>query len=340
MAYSPRYRVQVYDFLDTTTYGIGNLVFELENAKNLGYSEYANDVGESFFTVNQDDPKVGSTLADLLRKGGHVKIWRDTDLMFGGWLGESDESEQDVVLYAYGYASGFYQLHTGWDTTWTGQTVLTIVTDGWNQAHTGLTDSKMGWMTTGTLENPVTTSGGGTGIVLPFYRADYKRLLFLFQEMAAFSISDTTNTVLFEVTPSGTFNFWKNRGSATTLARWAWGNGDLIGYHRSRVPVDRRNTLYVVGSSPKDAVLRQTIENTTDRDTMGRSEEALYLSWVRDSTELTRVGNLRLARAMREDSDLTLTFGANRLIPARATGTGYRITDTVPVYIKIGRAHV
>lgn len=333
------YRVLLFPFADTSTYGIGGLSVEIENAKNLGWSEYANDVGEAFFTINQDDPKADSTLRTLIVNGAHIQIVRGSDVVFGGWIGETDESETDVIIYAYGYVSGLYTLHTDWGTEWTSKTVSQIVTDSWTRAKTTLSDSRVSWMTTGTIENPVTTSGGGTGITLPFYRADYKRILFLMQEMAAFAISDTTNRVLFEITPSGTFNFWKNRGTDTDL-RWEWGSDKLLGYRRNRIPADWRNTIYAVGSSPRDIVLRKTVQNTSDRDAKGRLEEAIYLSWVRDEDELDRVAKLRLQRAMRDDSDLVLTFGAGKITPFRATGAGYKLTDTAKIKINNGVTNI
>lgn len=334
------YRVLLFPFADLTNYGIGNLSVEIQNAKNLGWSEYANDVGEAFFTINQDDSKANSTLRTLIDGGGHIKILRNGDVVFGGWIGETDESETDAIIYAYGYVSGLYTLHTAWATEWTDKKVSEIVTDGWTRAHTTLADSRMKWMTTGTIESPPTTSGGSTDLTIPFYRADLKRLLFLMQEMAAFSISDTTNRVLFEITPDGTFNFWKDRGADVPSMRVEWGSDKLVGYRRNRVISDRRNTIYAVGSSPRESVLRKTAESSSDQNTFGRAEEAIYLSWVRDEDELERIAKLRLQRAMRDDSDLTLTFAAGKLTPARATGAAYRLTDTVKVRINNGITNI
>jgi hypothetical protein len=337
---SAEYRVQLFTLADSTTYGVGSLVAEFERMKNLGYSEYANEVGEAFFTIYQDDPKIRPSVRAAIRDGGHVKILRNNQVVWSGALGATDENETDAVIYAYGYASELYKLHTDWGSEWTGQKVQQIVTDAWNRARTGLSDSRVGWMSTGTIESPVTTSGGSTEIVLPFYRADYKRILFLIQEMAAFSISDTTNRVLFEITPDGTFNFWKNRGSDLTTLRFEWGQRGLVGFRRYRVPTDRRNVIHAVGSSPRDIVLRTTVEDATDRGSKGRLEEALYFSWVRDASELDRVARLRLERAKREDSDMSLTFAANAITPSRATGSLYRLTDTVPIKVVHGLTNV
>lgn len=333
---APKYRLQFFGFDGTSDFGRGDLVAEFELAKNFGYSEYANDIGEAFATINQDDPKITSAVRHVIRDSAHMCFLRDSEEVWAGWAGETDENETDAIIYGYGYASGFYKLHTDWGTEWTSKQVDAIVNDAWTRANSTLSNSRMGWMTKGTVEAPVTTSGGSTAITLPFYRADYKRILFLLQEMAAFAISDTTNTVLFEVTPAGVFNFWKNRGRANTDLRVEWGDDKLIGFSRARLPVNRRNTIYAVGSSPRDITLRKTVDDSTDRTNKGRLEEALYFSWVRDATELERVAKLRLARAERDDSDLTLTFGANKIIPMRATGALHRMTDSIHVRIDRG----
>ena len=63
-----------------------------------------------------------------------------------------------------------------------------MVSDQWIQAKTTLTNSNLAWVTTGTIQAPVTTSGGGTAIVLPSYKLFQKRILFVFREMSAIGI--------------------------------------------------------------------------------------------------------------------------------------------------------
>lgn len=318
-----------------TGFAPGSTLAELDLAKNLGWSEYLNQVGEAFFTMTQGDRKMLDFYSRILEPL-HLEIYRDGTQVFGGWLGETDENETDVIFHAYSYVSSLFWLHTDWDIEWSGAQINTIVSDCWTRATT-LTDSMLAWSGSrpGTIEAPVTTSGGSTAIVLPKYSANHKRLLFVMQELAAMAASDTTNRVIFEMTPGGTFNFWKNRGSTLAGTRWQYG-GAVVGYRRLRAPMDRRNVLLGVGSSPHDIVLRRTDENTSDRSTNGRREEALYYSWVRDATELERVNKLRLTRGLRDDNQLALSFMPGRVIPARAAGADYQLGDYVPVLIENG----
>ena len=336
---TPIYSVKAYEFLDTTNYGVGNLVADFELQKNMGYAEYVNDVGEAFFTLSQKDSKI-ALLDDLVDQGGHMQIYRDTDLMWAGWFGETDEANNDAIFYGYSYAAGLFERLTAWEQEFTAAQIDTIFDTLWDVAR-GVSPStsgnRMGWMTQGTLEAPVTTSGGGTAIVMNRYTTYYKRILFAFQELAAAAISDTTNRVVWEITPAGALNLWKNRGADLTTMAWHYGDPKLLSYRRQRTPADHRNVIYAVGTSPKDLTLTSTQSDATDiSNNGGRREESIYLQWVRDQDELDRIAKLRLARAKRFDSSIALTFAPGALTPFRATGQSYKLTDGVPVVFDNG----
>jgi hypothetical protein len=335
MAAPPLYTVVVKAFLNTSTYAPGATIAEFQNVKNLGWAEYLNDLSDCFFTVNQDDPKIVN-LASYLKGNAHVLVYRDATLVWAGWLMEADENQEDVVFAAYSYLAGLYWLLSDWAQEWTAQQVDTIVSDLWTRAKTTLTDSALNWITTGTIQAPVTTSGGAIAIVQAFYRIYRKRILLVLKELAAMSISDTTNVVSFEITPAGTFNLWKNRGQTRTNPIWEYPSQRVIGYRRIRNMTDRRNVLYGVGSSPRDTTLQSTQQDATDRDANGRREEAVYYSWVRDQTELDRVTARRLGLAKRDDNDLMLTFAPNSIVPWRGLNAEYEIGDKVKCRITRG----
>lgn len=330
---APEYRVILRE--SGTSFEPGNVIAEIEKAKNVGWSEYANDVGESFATLTQGDRKLPLLTNTRLRKGIHQQVYRDSDLVWAGWVGELDENETDVILYAYSYEAAFFWLHSDWNHKWSGSQVNTIVGDLWTRARTGISTTAMQWMNTGTIETPVTTSGGATAIVLPEYSINYKRILFALQELAGMSTSDTTNRVLFEVTPTGTFNFWKDRGSTRSDVALELG-GNVLGYQRVRTPMDRRNAILAVGSSPRDIVLRKERRSGSDIATNSRREEALFYSWIRDEDEMDRINSLRLARGRKTDSLLALSTMPSSIVPARATGADFMVGDYIPVRIQNG----
>lgn len=309
------------------------MITEFSKAKNIGWADYLNDVPEAFFTLSQDDPQ-------LARLAGYrdktiIKVYRNTDLVWAGLMGEWDANERDVVIYAYGYLAYFYLLASGWNVEYTTSQIDTIVSDLFTYLTSTLTDSPMAWLTSGTIEAPVTTSGGATAISLPTYRLFWKRGLFLLREMAALAVGNTTNQIVFEVTPSGTFNFWKNLGQDRTI-RWEYGDRQVSGFSESAAPILKRTEVLAAGNNPNDALLRVDVDDATLRADIGRRMEPIFFSWVRDSEELEKVADFRGAMLKRDVSDLTLQFHPNALVPARATGAGFVLGDRVNVAIDRG----
>lgn len=328
----PRYRIQAWD---NTGFGFGpgDLIAEFQLGKNLGYADYLNDVPESFFTLSQDDPKVA--LLAPWRDKAHLKIYRDSDLVWAGILGEWDANERDVIIYGYGYLALFYLLVTDWNVAYTTAQINTIVEDAFDYVATTLTDSPAEWIAKGTIEAPVTTSGGSTAISLPSYRMFWKRALFLFREMAALAVGNTTNTPVFEVTPTGTFNFWKNLGQDRDIT-WEYGDSRVSGFNENVVPILKRTEVLAAGNNPNDALLRSDVEDSTLRAAIGRRMEPMFFSWVRDGTELDRASNFRLSMLKRDVVDLMLQFHPGSVIPPGATGAGFVNGDRVNVKVARG----
>ena len=340
------YRAFLYDTSPASSGGFGpsTLLAEFEKVKNVGWERHLNEVGTAFFTINQDDPKL-SGLRSYKGKA-HVRITRDNEVVFGGIWGGLSANGEDAILYAYGYEALLYSLPTDWNTRWQDAQIDTIVTDLWTRAKTTLTWSPLGFVTTGTIQAPVTTSGGATAIVLPLYRTYNKRILFCIRELVALGTSDLTNTVYFELLPATsptsttvTFNFWKNKSTDQTDVKWEYPNGLVRDFNDDQEPILARNDIVSVGSSPNDILLRQEVDHaggTYGYETIGRRMEPLYFAWVRDEDELTRVSALRLARALRPEPDLRLNMNANSVKPPGVTGAGYTLGDRVRVKVKRG----
>lgn len=334
MASPPAYQVLVRAFLNSS-FAPGAVLADFQNVKNLGWGEYLNDLGDCFFTVNQDDPKIGN-LVPYLKGNSIVQVYRNQTLVWSGWLMESDEDQEDVVFTAYSYLAGLYWLLSDYGQEWTAAQINTIISDLWTRATATLTHSGLAWAATGTIEAPVTTSGGATPMVQAFYRNYRKRILFVFKELCAMATSDTTNVVSFEITPAGVFNLYKARGADLANPVWEYPSRKIIGFRRVRNMADRRNTLYGIGSNPRNAVLQKTVEDATDQAANMRREEGLYYTWVRDEDELQRITEYRLSRAERDDSMLTMTFAPNNEIPYRGAGALFALGDRVPIRINRG----
>lgn len=329
---APKYRVEVWSFA-ASTFAPSVLLAQFENAKNVGWSSWLNEVSSAFFTIDKDDPKLAAIRG--YKGKAHVRIYRGSDLVWAGWWLEHDANKRDVILYAYSYLAGLFWLCSDWGTEWTSQQINTIVSDLWTRAKTTLTNSMLNWITTGTIEAPVTTSGGATPIVLPFYTVFHKKILLVFQEMAALGASDTTNAVWFEITPAGTFNFWKNRQTDQANTVWRYGDGIVSGYQDLTLHSSYRNDLLGVGASPNDPTLRYQ-STGSQLATYGRRQAPVFFSYVRDATELERATKLRRALAERADIALGLDFFPNAVIPPGATGAGFNLADRVKAQVDDG----
>lgn len=339
------YRVLLNAADTSSTFGIGSTIAEFEHAKNLGYAHYLNDIGEAFWTVSQDDAKV-----NIRSHVGtaHVRIIRnDTDVVWRGILAELDADTEDVIMYAYGSEHILYHLLTKWNQTWKSVKIAGAsgrpVDDLWARA-VSLTDSQLGYASTGTLQAPETTSGGGTDITLETYKVFWKRILHAFKELVAIATSDTNNVCYFELdypsSPTGTsltFNFWKDRTTDRDI-RLEY-PGELAGFSDRYVPIFARNDLKGAGSGARDQLYRTSVttsSGTFGHAAFGRRMEPIYLEWVRDEAELIRVTKRRAAKALREDVGLYLRPWPDSLAPWRTTGSGRNLGDRFRVKIARG----
>lgn len=334
---SPSYQIVVYS-RHATTFAVSTPLAWIESAHNLGWSDYLNDVPEAFFTLSQDDPAVSLIRSYLGR--AHIRINRIdpesgvSSLVWGGWLGtEVDQTASDVIFYAHGYMSSLWYLHTDWDQSWTTSNLGTIAAALWTRAKTTIANSELNWCVQGTVQAPATTSGGATPIILPVYQTYYKRILFALRDLADIGRSDTTNAVVFEITPSGTFNFWGAKGADRDVA-YTYGTRQIKDFRIIQTPIDRRNQVLAVGNSPRDLILRT--EQSATPGVWGRRQEALLLQWVRDQTELERVAKLRMTKANRDYLQMMLMFHPGSVIPINVTGAPFELADRITIRITKG----
>jgi len=345
------YRIQLW----TANTGSGNdfgplaLAAEFEHAKNLGYSYYLNDIGEAFFTINQDDVYAGSTIR-AIEGTGHVKIFRDGECVWRGILSEHDANHDDVIFYAYGYEGLLYHLLSKWNQTWESAKIAGAagrpINDLWTRAQTDLAQSQLKFAATGTIQAPVTTSDGSTDITLESYKIYYKRILHAFKELVAMAVSDTTNVCYFELdyptttAHTLTFNFWKDNASEITdrVLRYP---GEIADFSDRYVPILSRNDLKSVATGARDQLFRvsqYTTAGTFGANAFGRRQEPIHFTWVRDEAELTRVLKRRSAKARREDINIRLRLWPDdsMMLPMRASASGYELGDRMRVEIDRG----
>jgi hypothetical protein len=348
------YRIEVWsaDTGSGNDFGPLSLLAEFENAKNIGYAYYLNDIGEAFWTINQDDRHATSAVR-AAEGTGHVKIFRNGKCVWRGLLAEHDANHTDAILYAYGYESVLYYLLSGWNNSWKNKKIAggskRPVDELWGKVQTR-TNSQLQFASTGTLQAPATTSNGGTDITLNSYKVYYKRILHIFKELVAMAVSDTTNVCYFELdyptttAHTLTFNFWKDNGTDITDKILEY-PGSISGFSDRHIPIFARNDIKSVGTGARDQLFRITEHTTTGTygsNAFGRRQEPLYFNWVRDEAEQTRVLKSRARKARREDVNVYLRMWPddNMLIPARAPQSGYELGDRLKVVIDRGLTQI
>lgn len=342
----PDYRVILYSADTASDYGYKDLIYETVQAKNIGYAHYLNDIGEAFFTLNQDDRAVRNLRAH--EGTAHAIIARDDEAVWRGVLAEHDADVDDVIFYCYGYEHILYHLLSTWNQSWKEKKIAGSsdrpVDKLWSRATT-IDNSQLGFASTGTLQAPVTTSNGSTQITMESYKLYFKRILHAFKELTAIATSDTTNVCYFELdygtdvdSETLTFNFWKDNGVDTDI-RLEY-PGLITNFNDRYVPIYVRNDIRAVGSGARDQLYRSnqaTSGGTFGYSNFGRRMEPIYFTWVRDESELDRVTKRRLAKARREDVNVFLRLKPNAgLLPWRASGSGYELGDRLHINVDRG----
>jgi hypothetical protein len=335
------YRAEVWDSNSDFSPAISIAVCKF--AKNIGYADYAQDVPEAFFTLNQDDP-MAARIAEAMDGGVvHLLIFRDGILVWNGWILTRNATREDVIFYAYGYLAALYWMHSDWNVQYVnteiGDIVFAHILRAGTLPNTMLSPN---WIVPGTIEEPATTSGGSTPIILPTYNLYWKRILQVMREMVTLGMGDTTNSVLFEYTfeREPKFNFWKNIGQDRPNIVWTYPGGFMRDFQEETSTIYRRNDLLVAGASASDDLLRTEVATATDQVNFGLRQESIFFAWVRDSVELQRGAERRAAVALKPATDLTLIFHPNVIDPPYANGNAWRITDRVRVRINRGATQV
>jgi len=349
------YQVRIWDF-DPANYAPRKVVAQLNWVKNIGYGGYLNDISECFFTVNQDDPMIAKIVDPTTTDGSglyrHVQILRDGATVWQGWLGNWDATATDVVFHAYGYISLLFLQVTKWNRNWQNTDLGKIIEELWDGASSA-TDSLLSWVTKGTIQNPVTTSGGSTAINMPQYRLYYQPVLNAIKALASLAVSDTTNVVQFYIgldpnpaSPTGcSFELRKNLTTHRTKIVLTYGDGLVRDFRERNLLAYQRNAVRAVASGPHGQLLRSEQNITSGflkTSAVGVRAAPLFFSWVRNQADLDRAAKRRMRRASRAQVELTLRLYPDKFTPPTLADPELRgaddlaLGDTLDVAINRG----
>jgi hypothetical protein len=345
------YRVQLWDF--ASDYSTNQMIAEIHNPKNLAYGQYLNDIGEAFFTIAQRDLK--ANLEAYVGKA-HVFIIRydgtNEDVVWRGILSEHDANDIDVILYAYTYEHYLFSLHSPKKKKWKGTQIAGTVTRPMNYLWQHAKDepnSPVQWITTGTIQSPWTDDNQDTAIVLNSYKVSWKPILTCFRELNAIALSDTGNISFFEIDfptdptdHSATFNYWKDNSTDVTDLKITYPN-NVLDWSDRFTPVMLRNKTFAMGSGPRGQLYYYNYgigQGDYGRIAFGMHSQNLYLSWVRDRAELSRVTKRRTNLARRENANLYVRLYPDSTPPYRATTATWELGDFFTVDVRHGATQI
>lgn len=326
-------------FSPDASFGPGTKVGELWGARNCGWSAYDRRPGKGFATVSQRDPLL--PLLDPLLT--HVKVWRITPTnsvnVFSGKYIDHDSSAEDVVLEFYDYLAELSVSRAGFKTMYPSKMIGTeVVSPEWALAR-GAAYSPLGFVTTGTVENPL-GSDGSTVLTTSasFGLLDQMRLQ-LFYDLSEMGRANTANQVTFEITRTSphTFNFWRNKGSVRDIGLAL--NGSVSGYRNLPNWKSYRNDIASVGlsSSGGPAEISKTDESAaaarSRRQDVFTIKTLIGVSGAATEADQQQAVLARtLKAAVQQQPAVMLTLMPGTIEPF----TGWDLCDKLPVEVSNG----
>ncbi len=268
----------VIEILDSgATFGPNAKLGELWDARNLGWSTFDRIPGKAFFTLSQRSPMLGLITPLTM----HIRIWRLTPnlttLVYTGAIIDFDASGDDVVFSAFDYKALLSISRSGYRTMYPTKAIGSeIVSPEWALAK-GSTSSPLGFVTTGTIEDPLGTDN--VTVIKTnnqFGLLDQMRLQ-LFFDLSEIGRANTIHHTTFEITRSltPTFNFWKDKGVNIDLGLVL--NGNVSDYRHLPNWTRYRNDLATIGTTVGGGATEITAKDDTAAAAKGRRQDVFTI---------------------------------------------------------------
>lgn len=211
--HDPQYHVVVREQLSGGA--PGNEVFEITHEiKNLVWQRTLNLPGNAAFTLMRNS----RVLAEFDWLKHHIEIYRQdqnsTEKVFRGLLVQPDYGPVDTVVLCWDYLAFLQRVRVDYYLNnarkrYSRKKLGFIVDDLWDRSID--TNSIIGWVDVGTIQNPrgdddttAIKTGNHFGI------GGLQDLLTVYYDLAEMGMSNTDNTVVFEIDENNKFNFWRD----------------------------------------------------------------------------------------------------------------------------------
>jgi hypothetical protein len=318
------------------------LIGLIEDATDVGFSSYANDKGEAFFSLPyghwaHDYIAPLNTHMEVQRQASPSSAWVTV-----GWalVSECDSTQNDTVYYGDDYLTLFSTSISGLATTYTAiacdqiiqwEALLAIKQNGLSGTAGGLgaTDpnSRLGFLTTGTIEATATTAT----VV-----SDFQSRLDLMRGVVQIQQQGTTTRPMIYVSRTGppfTFNFALNKGAEKPglVAEW----GGLINGFRLRGGYGQIATaVYGIAQRRGGATIMYAYNEAVPPATYGIIQRPVVYAVLPDQATFNKIVASEGKRTSQINRDLAVVFRSNNGL---GPFEGYEVGDSVPVTIKRGK---
>lgn len=332
---APEYVVELYN--SGATFGPNAKLAEIWDARNVGWSRYDRLAGKAFFTLSQTSA-VLPLFDELLT---HIAIWRITPsgdtLVYRGVFIDRNATGDDVILDFFDYISLLSVSRSGFKTLYPTKLLGTeIVSPEWLLAKNA-TSSPLGFVTTGTIEDPLGTDG-----VTPiktnaqFGTLDQTRLQ-LFFDLTEMGRANTINHVTYEIDLDNAFHFYKNRGGAADIAFVLGGN--ITDYQWLPGKARYRNDVATIGAGGAGGAAEIVATNAAEILAKGRRQDVTTLKTLAgisgggtEADQQKAALERELKRLVQQTSGLALKVARGRVEPF----VGWSMNDTALIEIENG----
>ena len=313
--------------------------YEFEQRTGLQWERFENMPGRCKFNIPYNDSKLSNISDD--EQFIQIFIYRDTTLVWQGFVAYIEDSEKQSVIYGLGLLECLKWYRVGYDTEYSGKKIGTeIISPIWD-----LIDARSGAIlgdkiTKGTIQDPYDT---GTSTEKTIDRTVFDEDFFtLCQEMIYLSRADSPsgtwvqNSVM-EVTLSKTaptFNFTRNVGADKPRVVMEL-DSEISGFTQTKDFRFIKNDIKGLAVAEGPEVLDQTATDATSRTNYYLREVSKVFPRATSQSELDEAVKDELAEVKDPKRNFYLTFSSD-ITPF----DGYSMGDNVKVRIDRGRIDV
>ena len=308
--------------------GRGTAVAQIDDAKDIGVSEYANQGGECFFTLPYNHPAI-SNCVPLQR---HVRVLRWNGSVYtpiwNGLLDDYEAERDEVVFYGTDYLGLLAGSITSQSTSYSSQFVGTVIQA---QLSTAINEanSRVGFIGLGSIDSTSTTAT---------LLSSFEPRLNFIGGIINILIADRSVRPVISVTPrtaalngSFSFTFSENQGSDKENVRLEYG-GLVRDFRYAPGYGDLATRIYGIGVKREGATVLYSTQTYANEATYGWiARPALYQDII-NQTALDQRVKRDARRAARVGKKVALILRVNGLAP----WDGFDLGDSVRVVISRG----